>query len=215
MKIQLCYRICHTIVLDRDSKFYRVCCEALDLLHINCHIFGGNNHNSMMVEGVKWYLTKGLKMMTNKHDSVRIALEVILLLLYAWNSCPIPGTGISHSLVASGREFAFPIDYSTSKHWKLTSSLKILRPCHMPLCTPRGCPSTCPGTPCLPLQAINSCCPDPCTYYVGDIVFFTVLFDLMHPRNVLTNWPTRSLSLANHHCPKQHFIQSWTLLHAK
>jgi hypothetical protein len=60
--------------------------------------------------------------MTNERNSVRIALEAILLLLYAWNSCPIPGTDISHSLIAVGREFAFPINYSTNKHWELTSS---------------------------------------------------------------------------------------------
>jgi hypothetical protein len=36
MKIQLCYGFCHTIVLDKDRKFYGVCREALDLLKINC-----------------------------------------------------------------------------------------------------------------------------------------------------------------------------------
>ncbi len=80
----------------------------------------------MMVERVNRYLNKGLKIMTNKRDSVRIALKAILLLLYAWNSCPIPGTDISRSLIAVGREFAFPIDYSTNKHWELTSLPSIL-----------------------------------------------------------------------------------------
>ena len=59
----------------------------------------GDNHNPMIVERVNRYLIKGLKIMTNEHDSVRIAIEAILLLLYAWNSCPIPGTDISRSLV--------------------------------------------------------------------------------------------------------------------
>jgi hypothetical protein len=68
-----------------------------------------------MVERVNRYLTKGLKIMTYKQDSVHVALEAILLLFYAWNSCPIPGTDISQSLVVIGREFAFPIDYSTQK----------------------------------------------------------------------------------------------------
>ena len=76
----------------------------------------------MLVERVNRYLTKGLKIMSNERDSVRVALEAILLLLYAWNSCPVPGTDISRSLVAVGREFAFPIDYSSGKHWELTSS---------------------------------------------------------------------------------------------
>ncbi len=60
--------------------------------------------------------------MCNECDSVRVALEAILLLLYAWNSCPVPGTDISRSLVAVGREFAFPIDFSSDKHWELTST---------------------------------------------------------------------------------------------
>jgi hypothetical protein len=121
MKIQLRYRFCHTVILNKDSKFFGVRSEALDLLQINRHVLSGNNHNPMMVKRINQYLTKGLKIMTNEHDSVRIALEAILLLLYAWNSCPIPGTNISRSLVAGGREFAFPIDYSTNKHWELTS----------------------------------------------------------------------------------------------
>jgi hypothetical protein len=60
--------------------------------------------------------------MTNKRDTVWVALEALLLLLYAWNSCPVPGTDISRSLVAVGREFAFPIDFLHSKHIELTSS---------------------------------------------------------------------------------------------
>jgi hypothetical protein len=76
----------------------------------------------MLVERVTRYVTKGLKIMCNERDSVRIALEAILLLLYAWNSCPVPWTDISCSLVAVGREFALSIDYSSGKHWELTSS---------------------------------------------------------------------------------------------
>ena len=60
--------------------------------------------------------------MCNERDSVRVALEAILPLLYAWNSCPVPRTDISCSLVAIGREFTFPIDFSSEKHWELTLS---------------------------------------------------------------------------------------------
>ena len=122
MKICLCYGFCHTAILDKDTKYYGVCREALDLLQINCHFLSGANHNPMLIEQVDFYLTKGLKIMCNERDLVRIASEAIRLLLYAWNSCPIPGTDISCSLVAVGREFAFPIDYSRGKHWELTSS---------------------------------------------------------------------------------------------
>ncbi len=61
--------------------------------------------------------------MTTERNSVRVALEALLLLIYEWNLCPIPGTDISRSLVAVGRKFAFLIDFSMDKHRKLTSSL--------------------------------------------------------------------------------------------
>jgi hypothetical protein len=35
---------------------------------------------------------------------------------------PCPRDGYSCSLVADSREFAFPIDFSSGKHWELTSS---------------------------------------------------------------------------------------------
>jgi hypothetical protein len=76
----------------------------------------------MLVERINRYLNKGLKIMCTERDTVCVAQEAILLLLYAWNSCPVLGTGISCSFVAVGRKFAFPIDDSTSKHWELTST---------------------------------------------------------------------------------------------
>jgi hypothetical protein len=66
MKIQLRYGFCHTVVLDKDGKFFGVCREALDLLQINRHALSSENHNPMIVERVKRYLTKGLKVMTNE-----------------------------------------------------------------------------------------------------------------------------------------------------
>jgi hypothetical protein len=76
----------------------------------------------MLVERVNRYLNKGLKIMTNERDSVWVAMEAILLLLYAWNSSPIPGTDLSRCFVALGREFQFPIDFSANKHFELTST---------------------------------------------------------------------------------------------
>jgi hypothetical protein len=66
MRTQLRYDFCNTIVLDKDSKFYSVCQEALNLLQINCHVLSGDNHNPMMVDRINRYLTKGLKIMTNE-----------------------------------------------------------------------------------------------------------------------------------------------------
>ena len=90
MKIILRYGFCHTVVLDKDSKFFGVCREALNLLNINCHVLSGGNHNLMIVERINRYLNQGLRIMYNERDSNRVALEAILLLIYAWNSCPCP-----------------------------------------------------------------------------------------------------------------------------
>ncbi len=76
----------------------------------------------MLVERINRYLNQGLRIMCNKRDSNQVALEAILLLIYAWNSCPVPGTDISRSLVAVGREFAFPIDFFAGKHAELYSA---------------------------------------------------------------------------------------------
>jgi hypothetical protein len=176
MKILLRYGFCHTAVLDKDTKFYGVCREALDLLQINCHVLSGANHNPMLVEQVNRYLTKGLKIMCNERDSVRIANEAILLLLYAWNSCPVPGTDISRSLVAVGREFAFPIDYSSGKHWELTSSPSTVVTYSKELATRL---SACREVAELLVKEqrayhrklINARRPNPRVYSIGDIVF--------------------------------------------
>ncbi len=122
MKILLHYGFYHTIIFDKNSKFYSICCRALDLLHITCQVLSGDKHDPMLVERINQYLKKGLKIMTNKCNSVCISLEAFLLLLYAWNSCLIPGTDISHSLNAVGQEFAIPINYLTNNHWELTYS---------------------------------------------------------------------------------------------
>jgi hypothetical protein len=176
MQIQLCFGFCYTIVLNKDSKFYSVCREALDLLQIDCHVLSGDIHNPMMVERVNRYLNKGLKIMTNEQDSIRIALKAILLLLYTWNSCPMPGTDISRSLVAAGREFAFPIDYSTNKHWELTSLPSTVESYSRDLAT---CLSALCDVAHLLIQEqrayhwelVNSRRPDPRTYSVGNVVF--------------------------------------------
>ena len=76
----------------------------------------------MLIECINRYLNKCLRIFCNEHNSIRVALEDILMLLYAWNLAPIAWTDLSHSIVAVGREFSFPIDFPASKHLELTSS---------------------------------------------------------------------------------------------
>ena len=83
MKIQLRYGFCHTLVLDKDSKFFGVYREALDLLQINSHILSGGDHKPMLAERVNRYINKGINIMTNERESIRVAQEAMLLLIYA------------------------------------------------------------------------------------------------------------------------------------
>jgi hypothetical protein len=83
MKVQLCFGLCHTIVLNKDTKFFGTFKEACDHLQLNCHVLMGYNHNLMMVECINRYLNKGMKFMANKQGTGRIAMEAILLLPYA------------------------------------------------------------------------------------------------------------------------------------
>jgi hypothetical protein len=114
--------------------------------------------------------------MTNERETVRVALESLLLLLYAWNSCPVPGTDISHSLVAVGQEFAFPINYSSSKHWELTSSPAMVESYSKDLAEQLG---ACRKIAMLLVgeqhewhqELVNSRRRDPRIYSPGDIVF--------------------------------------------
>ncbi len=127
MKIILCYGFCHMIVLNKISKCFGVCRKVLDLLKINCQVLSGGNHNPMLVEHINRYLNQGLRIMCNERGLNRVALKAILLLIYAWNSCPVPGTNISCSMVAVGCKFAFPIDFSTGKHAELYSALETVK----------------------------------------------------------------------------------------
>ncbi len=114
--------------------------------------------------------------MCNERDSVCVALEAILLLLYAWNSCPVPGSDISCSLVAIGHEFTFPIDFSSGKHWELTSLPSTVVSYSKKLAT---CLAVCRQVAELLVQEqcsyhhelINARRPNPHIYSIGDIVF--------------------------------------------
>ncbi len=130
----------------------------------------------MLVERLCRYFNKGLCIMTNEWDTVRFALEALLLLLYAWNLCPVPGTDISRSLVAVGHKFAFPINYSRSKHWELTSSPAMVDTYSKQLAERL---TACRKIALLLVREqrewhralINSCRQDPRVYLPGNIVF--------------------------------------------
>ena len=111
MQIMMHYGICHTLVLNKDSKFFAVLCKIVDLLQLNCHVLSSQNHDGMLIEKINRYLNKGLHIICNEQGLVWVALEAILLLLYAWDSAQITGTDLPRSLVAVECKFSLPIDF--------------------------------------------------------------------------------------------------------
>ena len=71
----------------------------------------------------------------NECDSIRVSMEALLLLFYAWNSAPIPGTDISRCFVVLGHEFQFLINFSADKHMELTSTPASVTSCSCNLAT--------------------------------------------------------------------------------
>ncbi len=114
--------------------------------------------------------------MTNERDSVCVAMEAILLLLYGWNSAPIPGTDLLRCFVALGREFQFPIDFSANKHFELTSTPTTIASYSRELATRLSALREVAGLLVKEQRAyhrefVNSRRPDPTIYSVGNILF--------------------------------------------
>ena len=78
----------------------------------------------MIVGRVNNYLNKGLKIFTQEQGTHTISQEVILLLIYAWNSCSVPLTDVSCAIIVTGRDFSFSIDFSHEKAVQLTGTKK-------------------------------------------------------------------------------------------
>ena len=123
MKFQLRYGFVHTIILDKDSKFYATFRETAQLLKIHTHTLSRENHDPMLVERINRYFNKFLKIFTAEHGSdPRTCHEGLLMALYAWNCANVPGTDISRCLMVTGREWRFPLDFCAQKHLELVSN---------------------------------------------------------------------------------------------
>eukprot|EP00956_Cyclotella_meneghiniana_P037471 scaffold139294_cov71-Cyclotella_meneghiniana.AAC.1 len=122
MKIMLRYGFCHTVVVDKDSKFYSVFRQTADLLKLHVHTLSRDNHNPMLVERLARYFNKTSKIFNTEHGrDPRVGHEGLLMAQYAWNCANVPGTDISRCLMVTGREWLFPIDFCRQKHLDIVS----------------------------------------------------------------------------------------------
>ena len=146
------------------------------LLKINIHVLSGENHNLMIVERINRYLNSCLTIFCNERGINRVTLEGILMALYGWNSMPVIGTDISRSLLVTGREFQFPIDFSTEQHQYLTSTpLKVnsiaANQAHLLSCGRELVKHLIHAHRAWHREYINQSRPDPRMYSIGDRVF--------------------------------------------
>ena len=111
LMIMLCFGLAHTIVLDKDSKFYATFAPSCQLMNLNFHTISSKTHEPMIVERINRYLNKGIKTFSEESGTTAVSREAILILIYRCNSCPFPMNGITRSMIVCGRQFSFPIDF--------------------------------------------------------------------------------------------------------
>ena len=116
------FGIVHTIVLNTGKENNNTFCQMCKLLRLKVHTISGRNHDSILVERVNAYLNKGLTIFIQEQGTPAISREVVLLLIYACNSCSVLLTKISQAIDVTGRDFCFTIDFSHEKAVQLISN---------------------------------------------------------------------------------------------
>jgi hypothetical protein len=120
--IMLRFGIAQTIVLDADKRFYNTFYQMCELLNFSVHTINGGNHDPIMVERVKNYLNKELKIFTQERGTPAVSPETVLFSIYVSNSCAVHLANISRGLVVTRCDFFFIINVSREKGVTLTGS---------------------------------------------------------------------------------------------
>eukprot|EP00957_Ditylum_brightwellii_P168822 12850061-Ditylum_brightwellii.AAC.1 len=107
------YGISQLIITDAGSKLKGKFKEAIKILKIKHHMVSKRNHNAVMVEQFNVFLNLSLTVFTNDRTTNRLFVDETYMDVYAWNSAPVVRTDISRSLLVVGREYSFPIDYTS------------------------------------------------------------------------------------------------------
>ena len=130
LMIILRFLLAQTIELDKDIKFYAVFAQYFLLLDLNVHAVSSENYDAIIVERVNRYLNKGLKIFTQKRKTPAVSREAILLLIYAWTSCPVPLTDITRSMIVCGWEL-FPSQFTSHMKQQFSWQVQINGSIHL------------------------------------------------------------------------------------
>ena len=113
------FGVYHLVVIDDDPPFKDAFVTICLVLALNYDILAKRNHKGLTIENFHRFLNKAAtkEMEDRQNNDVFFSRDSRG---YAWNSAPIDGTDILHSVVAIGREFRFSIDINLSALPQLT-----------------------------------------------------------------------------------------------
>ena len=103
MKVILGHDLCHTFVVDKNSKFMAIFKPVMSTLKINLHITSGGNDDAIMVKRFNSFLNKYLRIYSNERDTAQSFVKGAQMIVYTSISTPVAETYISRSLVAMRR----------------------------------------------------------------------------------------------------------------
>ena len=85
-----------------------------DTLNLNYDVLAERNHKGLTVENFHRFLNKSFIITAEDRGTNDIFVPAGIAAGYDWNSAPIDGTDILHSIPAIGRELHFPININLS-----------------------------------------------------------------------------------------------------
>jgi hypothetical protein len=92
---------CGLVVIDDGSTFKGLFCGVCQLLNIKHHVAARGNHKAVGVEKFHRFLNKAVAIAANDRGTVAVFVKSAHTAAYAWNSSPIGGTNIIHSVLLS------------------------------------------------------------------------------------------------------------------
>jgi hypothetical protein len=103
---------CIVVIIDKGSTFKGEFQEMCRILKIRWHVIARANHQGLVIKRFNHFLNKSITTATpnRRHANKAVIIPATHLSAYAWNSAPIDGKGVIHSVCVVGREFRFPFN---------------------------------------------------------------------------------------------------------
>jgi hypothetical protein len=115
---------CVVVAIDEGSTFKGAFRDMCHHLKIRYHTIARANHKALAAERFHRFLNKSVTIATNDRQQAisSVVIPACHLAAYAWNSAPIDGTGVIHSVCVVGREFKLPFDFEYTPNPGITTN---------------------------------------------------------------------------------------------